>query len=312
MINKKISSFEYRHSTNLGDEIQSIAAIKAIKKLGFELDEIVDREQINTANPINLLVNGFFQVEKLENLLKDDVTPIFSNIHISTKYETLDDNLMQGFKKFQPIGCRDRATLKIFQNHGIDSFFNYCMTLTLDRRDENIKGDTIFIVDLDNFVPLPKHLKKEKIVYSTQESVNFYSHEAKMVLAGELLERYKQEAKLVITSKLHCALPCIAMGIPVILFAEKNNTRLQLAEEFIPIHPYINIDGLYTAYRLLPYPNRKRIKYFIKRLIKNIYYRIRYSHYYKTQIDWNPPSIDIEEIKKSILKNLADGIEKIK
>ena len=33
-----------------------------------------------------------------------------------------------------------------------------------------------------------------------------------MAMAGELLERYRTQAKLVITSKLHCALPCYCYG----------------------------------------------------------------------------------------------------
>ncbi|KAF3981175.1 MAG: hypothetical protein HFP81_07965 [Methylococcales symbiont of Hymedesmia sp. n. MRB-2018] len=41
---KKISTFEYRHSSNLGDEIQTIVAMRAIKKLGFEVGEFVDAE----------------------------------------------------------------------------------------------------------------------------------------------------------------------------------------------------------------------------------------------------------------------------
>lgn len=306
---KKISSFEYRHSTNLGDEIQTIAAIAAIKKLGFEFDQIVDRKNIDTQNDINLLINGFFEIDELDNLLKNNITPIFSNIHISCQHTTIDASLIKRFKKYQPIGCRDRFTTQIFQDHGVDAFFNHCMTLTLDKRDENIKGDTIFIVDLDSFVPLPKHLRKEKIKYLTHESGNIYSHETKIILAKELLERYKKQAKLIVTSKLHCALPCIAMGIPVVFLGDKNDKRLQLAEEFIPIHPYITIDALYTEAKLLPYPNLIKLTLFLVRLVKKIYYHIRYYHYYKHQVDWMPKRQDIEAIKQSIIENLDNLIK---
>lgn len=309
---KKISSFEYKHSTNLGDEIQTIAAIKAINSLGFELDEIVDRTQINTKNNINLMVNGCFEIEDLDNLLKNNIQPIFSNIHINSQHTNIDKNIIEKFKKYQPIGCRDRHTEKIFKTCGVDAFFNYCMTLTLDKRDENIVGDTVFIVDLDNFLPLPKHLKKQKIEYLTHESVNIYSHTAKMVLAKELLEQYKTHAKLVITSKLHCALPCIAMGIPVILFNKKNNKRMQLAQEFIPIHPYVNIDGIYTENKFLPYPTLRKLIKFTKKIFKKTYYHIRYYFYYKNTVDWNPQKIDIEDTKKVILTNLDNLIQKNK
>ncbi|WP_141082403.1 polysaccharide pyruvyl transferase family protein [Campylobacter devanensis] len=37
----------------------------------------------------------------------------------------------------------------------------------------------------------------------------------------DLLQTYKNKAKLIATSALHCAAPCTAMGIPVILIAKK-------------------------------------------------------------------------------------------
>lgn len=288
---QKISSFEYRHSTNLGDEIQTIAAVLALKKLGYELGEIVDRKTINNKQNINLLVNGYFDIEELANLVKNRVNPIFSNIHINGNHKKIDPKLFLEYKKYQPIGCRDRWTKKIFDKYGVSSFFNYCMTLTLDKRDENIKGDTVFIVDLDKLVPLSEDIKKAKIVRLTHNSVNIYSHKAKMVLAEELLERYKNEAKLVITSRLHCALPCIAMGIPVIVFADKNDKRMQLVNEFIPIHPYTNNRG-----------GLRRIRYSLM--------RIRHYFYYKRKVDWNPKPQNIEKIKQSILENLQLQITK--
>lgn len=309
---KKISSFEYKHSTNLGDEIQTIAAIKILKKLGLELDEIVDRKQIDTKNNINLLVNGYFDIDELEGLLQHHINPIFSNIHIACQSKRIDKGLIEKFKRYQPIGCRDRFTTTIFQKHGVDAFFNYCLTLTFDKRDKSIKGDKVFIVDLDSFVPLPNHLKKENIEYLHHDGFNLYSHQAKMILANELLERYKNEAKLIITSKLHCALPCIAMGIPVIFFGDERDKRLHLVKEFIPLHPYRTINT-YTFYHSVKarkeQPNISR-KQYRKMAIRKIRCHIKYYFYYKNKVNWSPESIDVEKIKKSILKNTADFVKK--
>src|SRR5690606_28318532 len=42
-----------------------------------------------------------------------------------------------------------------------------------------------------------------------------YTEDEKFLLAEELLRKYST-AKLVITSRIHCALPCLALGTPVI------------------------------------------------------------------------------------------------
>ncbi|WP_348518297.1 hypothetical protein [Campylobacter sp. CCS1377] len=55
-----------------------------------------------------------------------------------------------------------------------------------------------------------------------------------------LLKRYENEAKLVIAIALHCASPCTAMGIPVVLLADNYNEQktrfgaLKGIEKFIP------------------------------------------------------------------------------
>jgi hypothetical protein len=43
-----------------------------------------------------------------------------------------------------------------------------------------------------------------------------------MRLASDLLERYRARAKLIVTMQLHCALPAIAMGMPVVVFYPLN------------------------------------------------------------------------------------------
>ena len=65
-----------------------------------------------------------------------------------------------------------------------------------------------------------------------QQSVRLdgvYMHQRYYEATSELLERYRNEARLVITRALHCAAPCTAMGIPAVLIAKdpkENMTRL--------------------------------------------------------------------------------------
>lgn len=59
-------------------------------------------------------------------------------------------------------------------------------------------------------------------IYKEQEIVdNFDSEEKKFKYADELLREYSR-ARFVVTSRIHCALPCIAMGTPVLFVHNEN------------------------------------------------------------------------------------------
>lgn len=310
---KIIHSFKYSHSTNLGDEVQTLAALNLIKKLGLKFGGVVERDNPQSTSPINLLINGFIWPSALTSILNSpNVNPIFSNFHLADSCGAQD--LMKNaaaLNKLAPIGGRDRWTTQQLKKAKIDAFFNYCLTLTFARRkSEPIKGK-IFVVGLDAFVPIPKELNRQGLHYITHESVNVYSHDTKMRMAQELLDLYKEKAKLVITSKLHCALPCVAMGIPVLLFGNHEAYRLKLAEEVIPIHPYVVLDDVYTALKILPYPNSYKIKYFVKKTAKKIRWHMKYQHHLKHKIDWDPQPPDIEELKEKIIKATGEQIQRL-
>ncbi len=312
----KLASFSYSQSTNLGDEIQTIAAMQAIKRMGYEFDGFVDRNDFQPTRQVNILMNGFFHPHELPRFLDERVRPIVSNIYINRghplhrkKPYPINADPLRGYHAFEPLGARDRATLTLLQDMGFDAFFNYCLTLIFDKRDTRITGDRIFIVDLDIMLPMPQHIQDQKLEYITQHCEHPYSHGTKMAMAGELLERYRTQAKLVITSKLHCALPCIAMGIPVIFFADKRDERLHLVREFIPINPYIAIGSEHAGAKILPTPDKYRFKVFMRRLKSKAWHHLRYRRAWQ-KIDWDPAPVDVTDVKKTILANLKQMIEK--
>ena len=310
----KIHSLSYSHSTNLGDEIQTIAATRLIQNTGFEQGGFLDRNTLHTTAHCNVLCNGYFEHSKLQALFQDNINPIISNLHIfwDGTPPILQPEIVTQLKAHAPIGCRDRHTMSILKAHGIDCFFNYCLTLTLPRRETTVQDGKIFLVDLDSFLPLPESMRKyDKIECLTHDSGNIYCHDTKMLLAQELLDRYKNEAELVITSRLHCALPCIAMGIPVLLFADPNSERMKLATEIIPIHPYNFINNIHTIQISNSYPTLRILKKFVKQvLIKKPFFRIKYASYYRHEIDWAPQAPDLEPLKEKIINDTTTMIKR--
>jgi hypothetical protein len=123
-----------------------------------------------------------------------------------------------------PVGSRDISTLSFLKGMRVESYLSRCLTLLYDKRseDESQKANKIFFVDIpDSWIPFfPKNLTKNTRICSQKWVYVGWEHwEDSIKRAESLIESYKKEARLVVTTALHCATPCIAMGIPVVLIA---------------------------------------------------------------------------------------------
>ena len=198
-------------------------------------------------------MNGWFTHNIHNWIPSENINPFFISFHINNTAAPymLNKKGIDYLKKHQPIGCRDQFTVETLQSKGIAAYFSGCLTLTLDSdkvADEE-RDETIYIVDplysypsydkvtynLKYFLKSiqngnifklgkqKKHIRSfidssvlEKAEFINQElPSNKYNDEEKFQMAEELLHKYAK-AKLVITSRIHCALPCLAMGTPVI------------------------------------------------------------------------------------------------
>ena len=71
-------------------------------------------------------------------------------------------------KNAEPVGCRDESTKEILNEFGIKAINNECITLLLDKRSkkEELNAKKIILVDVDEFIPLPKKDKSDFIYLS--------------------------------------------------------------------------------------------------------------------------------------------------
>ena len=143
------------------------------------------------------------------------------------------------------IGCRDLSTLKVLRDMGFDAYFSSCLTTTLFYEFGRIpfaerEGVVFCDVNFDKRFPLSILLKRRKMKKACEEILLSYknepvykvthmcpvseSHESRFALARSLLRLYSS-AKVVITSRIHCALPCLAMGTPVILAVDNYDNK---------------------------------------------------------------------------------------
>lgn len=236
---------------NVGDYTQSLAAKQYLPRV----DSFINREKMASfsGEDTSIILNGWFCHKPETWVPSEKINPLFVSFHINStaQEKILSKEGVAYLKRHQPIGCRDHATANLLRSHGVDAYFSGCLTLTLDsyKAPESERGEEVFIVDPFFDYPTFKSVfrsprsfvrslvKKDVLklnktgemlesvvsselirnaTYVTQVlPANKYSDEEKFGIAESLLRRYAK-AKLVITSRIHCALPCLALGTPVI------------------------------------------------------------------------------------------------
>ncbi|MDR2038640.1 MAG: polysaccharide pyruvyl transferase family protein [Bacteroidales bacterium] len=234
------SGLKYLHSDNAGDYIQSIA----VEQFQTNVHRRFNRDTLGIV-PDNkkkylLITNGWFshQPEKCFPF-SPCIVPLFFGFHITDWNNSwshfCSKKSLEYLLEHQPIGCRDRFTAYFLKKHGIETYYSKCLTLTFPKRNNIPKKTKYLIVDA-NYLKIPGHIlgRSEYYTHSIPEK---YPEKVKFDLARQLLNHYKEKATAVITSRLHCALPCLAMGIPVVFFGNKNNYRTSILTDLgIEIH----------------------------------------------------------------------------
>ncbi|MUP36991.1 polysaccharide pyruvyl transferase family protein [Labilibaculum euxinus] len=237
---------------NIGDYIQSLA----VRPFLPQVDSFVNRESLSafSGDEHKLILNGWYIHNPLNWPPSSRINPLIISFHISPKNKNLllNNKSVEYYKLHEPIGCRDLDTLKLLQAKGIDAYFSGCMTLTLDKNlyvDENYQDKIIFsdvLYNMARYNPnisvktiirrlfrtpkvifqawkkkrlisklFPDKIRKEAKYVIQERSLKKYTHEERFEVATDFLKQLAN-AKLVVTSRLHTALPCLAFGTPVI------------------------------------------------------------------------------------------------
>jgi len=240
---------------NIGDDIQSLAAIHLLNNNNIHEYLYVDREKLKSYNgePVHLVMNGWFMHDLDQFPPSKYITPLFIGFHCASQHhERLIKENIEYFKRFEPIGCRDNHTKNIFHKYNINAYFSGCLTLAfneISKKDGLIYNVDIKIerdrVNLDcNNEHLFEILHLNKNIISIEHHINDQSLKLNIQnrfdRANELLNLYRN-AELVITSRLHCALPCRSFGTNVIFMHNNYNSD----PRFKGLEKYINgIDGI--------------------------------------------------------------------
>lgn len=233
----------YNKTDNLGDDILSYAALRFLP----QIDYYINREELDLFCPeekeeVTVIMNGWYLHHKYNWPPSPYIFPLLIGIHLAKNdyfgidYEYINGIGKEFFIESEPIGCRDNSTVNILNMKGIKSYFSGCLTLTLEKYPEIVKNNKIYLIDVPTEV-------KNKVMDERLNDIEIMSHYLDMDDRdwnwNERLERIEnvlkkyQSAFCVITSRLHVALPCLALGTPVLLiYNEEDNERFS---DYLPL-----------------------------------------------------------------------------
>ena len=272
---------------NLGDPIQSYAVKNLYREMGIREEDIIPVPRYDMADydgeECVCVVNSASNYEELAYDSRfmppsSKVHAIPMSLHI---HRELPADELAYYKACGGVGCRDLYTADYLKSLGVDAYLTGCLTLTLPRRDEETaKGaDKVYFLDVpkDVMEMMPEGLREEGIVLSNILRFNNPGNSNRISVEDAYEEHRKGEeriallrdtARLVVTSKLHVASPCLAMGIPVVLAKKHFGDRFGFIDRLIPT---------YTQ-----------------------------EHY--ADIDWNPLPVEFEEEKAKIKQVFFDRV----
>ncbi len=241
---------------NLGDYVQSIAARQYLPQVDLLVNR-EELPRYASEGEFAMIMNGWFMTHPEQWPPPDNLKPLFVSFHISPSSAEvlLEEKSIAYFRKHGLIGCRDTYTVERLREKGIEAEFTSCLTTTLGetyRWDGGSSGE-VLMVDAGYNVPawreafrgLPQFAKalKNGTIWQPNRKrgvmtevlgrdafrsavtlgarfhpSDYPTDESRFELADEYLKRYSR-AKLVVTSRIHCALPCLAIGTPMIFIA---------------------------------------------------------------------------------------------
>lgn len=242
------------NSINFGDYLQFMAIQSLYDQMGISKDDVVYLSGSEVATycgeklllPLNFVSSIIIRDNKIA--VSNDIVPVFLGFSLSSVIDELNPEIffsieenVEYFRKFAPIGCRDQYTYDIFKSLNIPAYLNGCLTATFPKRDKFNNGTKTIFADapmtLKEFIPKSLFENCEfttQQAYFSDEELRDYPKIFEFV--RKHYDHYQENASLIITSRLHVAIPCAAMGIPTIFTKDFIDQRFSWAEKLIPLY----------------------------------------------------------------------------
>lgn len=225
---------------SIGDVLECLAIRNIYRSIGVEEENLIlcypyelnEYDGEYCVLPIN--------VYALNIDYSNRILPVFLGITLGGGYGLTQKNINL-LRRFSPVGCRDERTMRLLIDNGVDAYLQGCLVSTFPRRPQLDTQKKVFFVNpekgLLDYIP-DEILSNYEFVthdYFTTDK-ELYKEGGLYALGERIIDKYITEARLVVTSKFHSAIVCLALGIPVIMVIENNYYKYSWLEKYIPIY----------------------------------------------------------------------------
>ena len=250
---KKVGVVFYNKSINAGDDVQTVAMLELVQRVGGDIEIVlVDREHLNDESVRaldGLIVSGWFMTQPL-NWPPNNKNTLYVSFHVNSQNGTSEilqaKHAAKNYLPFTPIGCRDIRTLKGFESIGVEAYFSGCATLTIEPTNRRLSDGKVLAIDpfykvesdleYQNWqlkkLLSPEDFARCTLISNDAQKPRSLSSEARLENAKAYLQQI-QDSDFIITSRIHAALPAVALGTPVFFVDagydrnEKHRDRLE-------------------------------------------------------------------------------------
>jgi len=232
---------------NLGDDLQALT----VAMHAPHVSTLLHRESLakgQTEARHVLVMNYWFMSKGWKAAPHANVDPIFHGFCVG-RDELLAYRWPDYLARHAPIGCRDARSVALLTEKGIAAYWSGCITLFLGRKVEPVPAHArrgVLFVDVapeaEALIPPDLVRRAERLSNTVPEAIR-NDPVARWAHIARICDRIRT-AELVVTRRLHTALPATGFGTPVALVVHnkpQDVRRFSGYERFLPL--LIHDDG---------------------------------------------------------------------
>lgn len=264
---------------NIGDPIQTIALEKLYYEMGIIQNDIIKIDMCDLT-----IYNGEYVLLPMLGVaigigfcplpISPKIIPVFISAHFAIN--ELSSEIQTYLREYAPIGCRDEYSLQTMRKYGIPAYLSGCITTIFNKRIFEPDKKKIYLIDIPSKLEkyLPEDIKnnaiKETHLLPLEKKDMTHSAAEKFAeIARNRLNEYKTNASLIVSSRMHALVPCMAMGIPIIAVFDNISYRFSWLDKYIFLYTEEEFQNINWEPPIIDYESEK-IK--IKEMFKQIIY----------------------------------------
>lgn len=229
---------------NLGDAIQTMAVYEAYKEIGISDSDIlfVNMQSLKTyrGEKVILPIIGVGVIGEFAPPYSEDIIPLFISTHFVNNYLSVGE--IEYLLKFAPIGCRDEYSFNTMQRYHIPAYLSGCITVLFHSKQKR-ENKGIYLIDAPDSLKkyIPEQINKEEIIEDTHllelKTDLMTDNEAMKYIefSRARLDAY-ENAKMVISSRMHALVPAMTLGTPIIGVFNNISYRFSWLDKFIELY----------------------------------------------------------------------------